>query len=173
MVVRGPGIKPGSRNKANVVGYDFLPTFVDLAGGDPKTFKDVDGVSLKPLFHGKAVPAEFGDRALIFHYPHHRNTALHSAIIKGDYKLMRFYEQADKLYLYNLRDDLGEQKNLATEQTEKAYSMHEEMKGYFGKIEACMPRPNPNADPKYVPYNPDSPEGSVEFKSAKKTEKKK
>ena len=35
MIVKGPGIKPGSVFDGNVVNYDFLPTFVDWAGGDP------------------------------------------------------------------------------------------------------------------------------------------
>ena len=78
----------------------------------------------------------------------------------------------NKLYLYNLRKDIGEQKNLATTKTELAYSMHEEMKGYFGAVKAPLPKPNANPDSKYVPYDPDSPEGSVEFKSKKKEKKK-
>jgi len=36
MIVKGPGIKPGSVFNGNVVNYDFLPTFVDWAGGDPE-----------------------------------------------------------------------------------------------------------------------------------------
>ncbi len=30
MIVKGPGIKPGSAFTGNVVNYDFLPTFVRL-----------------------------------------------------------------------------------------------------------------------------------------------
>ena len=35
MIVRGPGIAAGSRTTVNFVGYDFLPTFADLAGAEP------------------------------------------------------------------------------------------------------------------------------------------
>ena len=168
MIVRGPGIKAGSRNRTNVVGYDFLPTFFDLAGGDPKKLGGIDGVSLKPLLLGGPVPAEFEDRPLFFHYPHHRNTAVHSAVIRGDYKLMRFYEQPDKLYLYNLRKDIGERKNLASSKTETAYALQQEMKGHFDRVKACLPKPNPDADPDYVPYDPDAPEVPREKKKREK-----
>ncbi|MCB1120720.1 MAG: sulfatase-like hydrolase/transferase, partial [Verrucomicrobiae bacterium] len=36
MIVKGPGIQAGSVFTGNVVNYDFLPTFFDWAGGDPK-----------------------------------------------------------------------------------------------------------------------------------------
>ncbi len=46
MIVKGPGIKAGSVFEGNVVNYDFLPTFVDWAGGQPEALKDIDGLSL-------------------------------------------------------------------------------------------------------------------------------
>lgn len=46
MIVKGPGIAAGSTFTANVIKYDFLPTFVDWAGGEPESLKDIDGVSL-------------------------------------------------------------------------------------------------------------------------------
>ncbi len=35
MIVKGPRIQPGSAFAGNVVNCDFLPTFVDWAGGEP------------------------------------------------------------------------------------------------------------------------------------------
>ena len=81
---------------------------------------------------------------------------MHSAIIRGDYKLFRFYERPDELYLYNLRRDIGERNNVAREETERAHAMNMEMKRYFDTIEACLPKVNPDADPSYSPYDPDA-----------------
>jgi len=41
-----PNIKPGTIFHGNVVNYDFLPTFVDWAGGNPEDLKEIDDVSL-------------------------------------------------------------------------------------------------------------------------------
>ena len=59
MVVRGPGITPGSVCNDNVVNYDFLPTFVDWAGGFPEKLKDIDGVSLAGILRGEKTHDEF------------------------------------------------------------------------------------------------------------------
>jgi arylsulfatase A-like enzyme len=71
MIAAGPGIKAGSVCHENVVNYDFLPTFVDWAGGRPELLKDIDGLSLAPLMRGEKVSGEFSRRHLYFHYPHY------------------------------------------------------------------------------------------------------
>lgn len=92
MIVRGPGINPGSVFAGNVVNYDFLPTFVDWAGGDPDRLENIDGVSLAPYMAGKQPTDDFLNRSLYFHYPHYRSSMPHSAIVQGNYKLLHFYE---------------------------------------------------------------------------------
>ncbi len=54
MIVKGPGIKAGSVFTGNVVNYDFLPTFVEWAGGDPSMLKNIDGVSLASYMAGES-----------------------------------------------------------------------------------------------------------------------
>ncbi|MDP7254309.1 MAG: sulfatase-like hydrolase/transferase [Planctomycetota bacterium] len=50
-IVKGPGIKPGSRVKGNIYLLDVLSTFCDLAGVEaPKTS---EGISFKPVLEGK------------------------------------------------------------------------------------------------------------------------
>ena len=160
MIVSGPGVAPESNCDANVVGYDFLPTFVDLAGGHPEQLKDVDGVSLKPLFDGK-LPARFTKRSLHFHYPHHRNTALHSAVIRGDHKFFRFWERPGSMYLYNLENDIHEGSNVANDYPAIARELDREMDRHFAAVNASLPKPNPNADATYKPYDPDAPEAAA------------
>ncbi len=153
-IVAGPGIKRASRCDANVVGYDLLPTFVEIGGGMPEELETVDGISILPLLHGDRA-AKWGKRSLFFHYPHHRNSALHSAVIQGDYKLFRFYERPSSLYLYDLNRNIGETENLAETKPEVAAKLMRTMDEYFGSVDACLPKPNPAPDPDYVPFDPD------------------
>jgi arylsulfatase A-like enzyme len=50
-IVKGPGIKPGSRAKGNLYLLDVLPTLCDLAGIE--TPETVEGKSIKPVLEGK------------------------------------------------------------------------------------------------------------------------
>ena len=163
MIVSGPGVAPESNCDANVVGYDFLPTFVGLAGGQPEQLEEVDGISLKPLFEGK-LPTEFTQRSLHFHYPHHRNTTLHSAVIRDDHKYFRFWEQPGSMYLYNLDNDLRESANMANDNPSLARELDQEMDRHFAAVNASLPKLNPNADPDYQPYDPDAPEATAHVK---------
>ncbi len=154
-IVRGPGIKAGTRCAANIVNYDYLPTFVDMAGGQPEALADVDGISFKPLLANPKDDKAYNDRCLYFHYPHPRTSTMHSGIIRGNYKLLYFYEQPGKPSLYDLAIDIGESKNLAQAMPEKATQMYEDMNAYFDSIGAYLPKPNPDAAEDYVPYDPD------------------
>ncbi len=154
MIVRGPDIKTGSRCDVNVVGYDFLPTFFELAGGEVEKLRGVDGVSIKPLFQGKKNPV-FAKRYLHFHYPHHRNTAPHSVVLQGDLKYFRFYEQPNSHYLYNLKYSIGETENIAAQNKSVVARLAGEMDRYHVAVKACLPKPNPDADSGYKPFDPD------------------
>ena len=147
MIVRGPGIKAGSVFKTNVVNYDFLPTFVAWAGGDPKTLKDIDGVSLAPYLAGREPDEAFRNRRLYFHYPHYRTTMPHSAIVAGSRKVIHFYERPDLPMLFDLSADPGEVKNIAGRHPQEHRKLYDEMMAYFKKVGARIPRSNPDRDP--------------------------
>jgi arylsulfatase A len=153
MIVAGPKIAKAARCSENVVGYDFLPTFVNLAGGNTKDLAEIDGVSIKPLLE-QGDASGFTDRALFFHYPHSRNATTHSAIIKGKYKLYTFYEIPDQPYLYDLQKDIGEVVNIAGQMPEKAKAMKGELDAYLTSVSAYLPKPNPDASPDYQVFNP-------------------
>lgn len=59
----------------------------------------------------------------------------------GDWKLMEYFEDG-RLELYNLKDDIGETKNLATEMPEKAKELHAKMIMWREAIKAPMPTKN-------------------------------
>lgn len=152
MSIKGPGISAGSRSSLNVVGYDFLPTFYDIAGGNADRLENVDGVSILPIATGGNVDG-FKQRALFFHYPHYRNTTPQSVIIKDNYKLFNFYELTEP-YLYDLKADIGEETNIATQMPELAQRLQKELDSYHASVDALLPKPNPNASDSYVRFDP-------------------
>ena len=147
MVVKGPGIKAGSVCKENVVNYDFLPTFLEWAGGDPSKLKDIDGVSLAGILRGEKPSNAFRNRYLYFHYPHYRTTMPHSAIVSGSRKLIHFYERPDISMLFDLSVDEGEVKNIAKEHPNEHKKFYNEMMQFFGQVGARIPKINPDYDP--------------------------
>ncbi len=146
MLVKGPGIKAGSTANENVVNYDFLPTFVDWAGGDTAELKDIDGQSLASLLKGNEVNDEFKNRYLYFHYPHYRSAMPHSAIVSGTNKVIHFYDKPEIPMLFDLSGDEGEVKNLASEKSELHQKLYGEMMRYFKEVGARFPVPNPDFD---------------------------
>ena len=156
MIVRGPGVMPNSRCDVNVVGYDFLPTFADLAGASASLSKDIDGVSFKPLLFNKPVSKDFINRPLYFHYPHYRNAAPSSAIIIGQKKLLYFYELHDQYFLYNQKGDIGEKKNIAAVNPEETKQMYKLLMDKLNAVGAVFPKQNPKAKPNADVYNPNN-----------------
>lgn len=147
MIVKGPGIEPGSVSTANVVNYDFLPTFYDWAGGNPESLKDKDGVSLAGLLEGEEPTEAFRNRYLYFHYPHYRTSMPISAIVSGTKKVMHFYEAPDIPMLFDLAVDEGEVVNIAKKEPEVHQEMFDQMMNYFEDVGARIPKPNPDYDP--------------------------
>lgn len=155
MIVMGPGIKGGSVFQGNVVNYDFLPTFVEWAGGDPASLENIDGVSLAPYMAGAAPTADFLNRPIYFHVPHYRGQTPHSAVISGDYKLMHFYQTPEIPMLFDLKKDPGERNNIATFMPEKHSQLLDQMNAYFKHVDAKIPKTNPNYDPDVFAQAPD------------------
>lgn len=146
MVVCGPGIKAGSVCNENVINYDFMPTFYEWAGGNPKKLKDIDGISLARLMEGEKTSEKFSNRYLYFHYPHYRTSMPHSAIVSGTKKVIHFYERPDIPMLFDLSADEGEVKNLAKKDSETHKKLFNEMMRYFEETGARIPKLNPDYD---------------------------
>lgn len=68
LIVRGPGIAPGSTSKRLVASHDLAPTISDLAGA--QTPASVDGTSILPLLSGNTIP--WRRRVLIEHWNRQR-----------------------------------------------------------------------------------------------------
>lgn len=147
MIVKGPGIKPGSVFTGNVVNYDFLPTFVDWAGGDPGVLPNIDGLSLAAYMAGRQPDAAFLNRNLYFHYPHYRSAVPHSVLISGSSKVVHFYHQPDLPMLFDLSGDMGEVANIAKQHPERHRELYDQMVDYLTTVGARLPKANPDYDP--------------------------
>lgn len=141
LLVRWPGVvPPNTRCEVPVTSPDFYPTLLEIAGLPLRPTQHIDGVSLVPLLQG----AKTLDRAAIFwHYPHYGNQGgtPGSSIRSGDYKLIHFFED-NRVELYNLKTDIGEEHNLADEQPDIARKLQSQLTHWRDEIEAKIPRPN-------------------------------
>jgi arylsulfatase A len=147
MIVKGKGIKPGSQFDANVIHYDFLPTFVDWAGGEPDSLLHIDGVSLAGYMRGETPNDDFINRNLYFHVPHYRETLPSSAIVSGEMKVMHFYEHPEIPMLFDLSSDSGEVMNIAKNKPEQHKVMLNHLMAYLKKVDGRIPKENPDGDP--------------------------
>ncbi|MDR8390367.1 sulfatase [Aliifodinibius sp. S!AR15-10] len=142
MIITWPGVTtPGSATREPVISMDFYPTMLEIAGISLKPDQHVDGKSLVPLLKGEQM--ERGP--LYWHYPHYGNQggSPSSAIRKGQYKLIEFYEDG-RLELYNIAEDIGEQENLVERMPGKTEQLHQELKQWKEEVGARTPAPNPN-----------------------------
>jgi arylsulfatase A-like enzyme len=142
LIVTWPGtVEPGSLCDAPTTSPDFYPTLLEAAGLPLVPEQHTDGVSIMPLLRGGA---ELDREAMYWHYPHYGNQGgtPGSSVRCDDYKLIEFFEDG-RLELYNLRDDIGEDHNLAEEQPDVAQRLHGLLKQWREQVEAKMPQPNP------------------------------
>ena len=84
----------------------------------------------------------------VVHFPHYDKDVIGpaSAILLGDFKLIRAYETGT-LKLFNLAKDPGERDDLAEEMPDKAKELNQRLSDYLAAVKAQMPTLNPNFDP--------------------------
>ena len=149
LIVNWPGaVKPGTVSDVPVSSIDHFPTLVEMAGSRVKD--TVDGTSLMPLLRQQP---GFDRSAIYWHYPHYN---FHQPLIpmrpagairKADFKLIEFYEDGH-VELYNVREDIGERKNLARSMKDKAAELRAGLDAWRKSVGAQMPVPAPaNYDP--------------------------
>jgi arylsulfatase A-like enzyme len=140
---KGPGIPAGSVCNTPVVGYDFLPTFFDLAGGKggrQVLTGDVDGVSIRPLF--SKPDAALSDRpanAVIFHRPD-RGV---SAIRQGPEKLMVFWKADGTVQRRELFDvginPVEEGRDMSETNPDRADELQRTLESFLKTVDAEKP----------------------------------
>ncbi|HEX5554438.1 MAG TPA: sulfatase-like hydrolase/transferase, partial [Chitinophagaceae bacterium] len=144
MMVDWPGVtKPGSTTSQYVAIWDFLPTILQMAGiSRYHVVQKIDGKSFVPILKDPAYTDTA--RALVWHYPNNwggsdglPGYSWSSAIRKGSWKLI-YLQKEGKLKLYNLKNDIGEQHDLAETYPEKtrqlARLLTKKLKGWHAQM---------------------------------------
>jgi len=171
-LVRWPGRIAPSVNDTPIMAIDLYPTMLELAGVKDLAAHlggyEIDGRSLVPVLTGTG---ELEDRAMFWHfpaylsgnkqytgtrsYPDYRQQPV-SVIRRGDWKLMMYLEEwsldsgraqldtNNAVELYNLREDVSENQNLALREVEVRDRLLDELLEWQQMIDAPIPRdPNP------------------------------
>jgi arylsulfatase A len=144
-IARWPGRVPAaSECTTPATTMDVYPTLLDLAGATASKGQPQDGVSLATLLKNPAAP--LNRDTLYWHLPHYHHSTPASAIRRGDWKLIEFFED-NSLQLFNLRADLAEATNLAAREPARAKELQAALAAWRQQVGARMPVPNPNHDP--------------------------
>jgi arylsulfatase A len=115
-IARWPGrIEPGSETDHPSAFWDFLPTACEIIGAKPPA--DIDGISYLPTLLGKS-------RKQKKHEVMYWELGRRQGVRMGDWKAVR-NKPGNKVELYNLANDIGEQNDLADKEPEVLVKMTE------------------------------------------------
>ena len=155
-IVVWPGkTRPGTTSDALLQTVDWYPTLLTMCGLRPHADVKLDGLDQTPALLGKK-PVR--DR-LFCHFPHGSEKQAENIpgflpstyVRKDDWKLIRFFadnqDGSDRFELYNLKDDLGETKNLAAERPQVVRELNELLTAFLRDTGAVIPLRNPAYDP--------------------------
>jgi arylsulfatase A-like enzyme len=134
LMVRGPSIEAGSVCRVPVAGYDFLPTFYELAGGKGNPSEALDGGSFVTLFSNPDTDAvKRPIDGLVFSRPRQGMAVLRV----GQWKLLaevNMKREIQSAKLFNVVTDVAEELDLSTTQADKARQLHTRLKTYLETV---------------------------------------
>jgi arylsulfatase A-like enzyme len=138
-IIKWPGvIQPGTVSDAVITSMDFYPTILEMTGQPLRPDLHIDGKSLVPLLKNESKKVH---DVMYFHYPHRSNQkgGPSSAIRDGDYKLIYFLNE-NKFELYNIKNDIGERHNLASELPEITNHLYKKLYDWWDEVDARFPK---------------------------------
>ena len=147
-------VKAGQTSGEPICNIDVLPTFCELAAIKPPG-QPLDGVSLVSLLDNKPLQRQ---QPLFWHY--YRSISGPKAAMRiGDYMLLGSWEQEQlpsgtvqkgdmeilkgrklvSFELYNLKDEIGQQHNLAEKEPRRLAEMRDKLVKYYTEVQNQMP----------------------------------
>ncbi len=150
-LARFPGKIPAGTETHQVgITMDWTATIAKLTGAKPPENRPFEGIDLLPLISGSGKNIS---RTLFWRNVNFSFVKMFRAVRDGDWKYIENYKNGEK-FLYNLAEDIGEQKNISTENSEIA----EKLKAKLDQWEA-------DVDPPLYPAEPSQPLPSAENKT--------
>lgn len=157
LIINWPGqTKAGEHCDAPVIGSDLFVTIADMAQVPSADSKGTDGASLFPYLTGKKGWEALQNRPIFWHFPAYLQglrgmkqifrTRPVGVIRLGDYKLLQFFEDR-RIELYNLKADIGEQRDLSLTNPTKAKQLLDRLHAWQKKVAAPIPT---ERNPDYV-----------------------
>jgi len=155
-IIRWPGhTRPGQVVDEPVSNVDLLPTFCAIAGIEPPRDRPIDGASILPVFDDRPVQR----KTPLFWFYYAALGKPKAAIREGDWKLVAHWDVSEisnaiaspeavrafkgarliDFELYNLREDIGEKRDLAADQPQRVQAMASKLRSLFGQIQAECP----------------------------------
>ena len=132
----------GVLSNVPIISMDFFPTILAATGHALCPHQHVDGVDLTPVLKKSG---GLNRDAIYWHYPHynrHPQNFPAGVVRAGNWKLLQEFETG-KLSLYDLADDIGETRDLASRYPEKVKSLLTKLKSWQKDVGADPMRSNP------------------------------
>lgn len=149
-IMRWPGrIAPGSVCTEPVGAIDMLPTLCAVTGATKPADRPLDGTNLVPLLTGDGTVVR--QKPLFWHFYNSRQVAMRD----GDWSLVGFLEappnrlahgldapamaylktaKIERFELYNVREDIGQKKDLAAQEPERLRRMSEQLTALYKEV---------------------------------------
>lgn len=141
LLIASPEIsKAGTVTDEPVLSTDYFPTILSLLNKPQPAGQTLDGQSFHAILKDAPLTQS---RPLAWHYPHYHGSEWTpgAALRDGNWKVIEFYEFGDA-ELYNLAEDPGESRNLATVERAKLAEIQEKLRQWQLAMGARMPKPN-------------------------------
>ena len=135
LIVHWPGVtRAGAKTDRAIVGTDFFPTLLEIAGLPLRPKEHLDGESFAPVLKGDFKYSR--QKPIYWYFDDAKigtgNTAM-AAMLDGDKKLVQFiYEKKDELY--DIRQDIGEHTNLAAASPETVAAMKQKLAAWEKEV---------------------------------------
>ena len=177
--IHWPGhVAPGTTSSEPIIGVDLYPTLLAMTGAKAPKNHILDGENLVPLFTG--AKKSLDRKAIYWHFPAYLQSYQRfdeqpdplfrarpcSVVRAGKWKLIHYFED-DRVELFDLLADLGENQNRAKQHPDKVRELRALLDSWRTATNAPIPdTPNPA-------YNAQAEKVAIEKALAKVGQKKK